>query len=50
VVMVKGLRKVYRRAVGEAAQTLLEGFPVHDLTIEELDLEEALRGYFREAG
>jgi ABC-2 type transport system ATP-binding protein len=34
----------------EAAQTLLECFPVHDLTIEEPDLEEALRSYFREAG
>jgi ABC-type uncharacterized transport system ATPase subunit len=34
----------------EAAQTLLECFSVHDLTIEEPDLEEALRTYFREAG
>jgi len=37
------------RAV-EAAKGLLEWFPVHDLTIEEPDLEEALHAYFREGG
>ena len=37
------------RAV-EAAKGLLDGFPVHDLTIEEPDLEEALHAYFREGG
>ncbi len=37
------------RAV-EAAKELLDRFPVHDLTIEEPDLEEALRAYFREGG
>ncbi len=32
----------------EAAKGLLDGFPVHDLTIEEPDLEEALRAYLQE--
>lgn len=30
----------------ESVQTLLERLPVHDLTLEEPDLEEALRAYF----
>jgi len=53
VVELDGAQAVFRVSAGQAkelVQALFARFPIHDFTLEEPDLEEALRIYFEEAG